>query len=72
VDAAQEQVSAIERLMRSGRWDTLPEKLQQTANLRCDNPEATLQELAEMCRPPVSKSAVNHRLRKLLALAAEV
>ena len=71
VDAAQEQVAAIERLMRSGQWDALPDKLRQTAYLRRDNPEATLQELAEMCQPPVSKSAVNHRLRKLLALAAE-
>lgn len=69
VDAAQEQVAAIERLMDSARWPELPDKLRQTAQLRRDNPEATLQELAELSVPPVSKSAINHRLRKLLALA---
>ena len=69
VDAAQEQVNAIERLMSSEQWAALPDKLRQTAQLRCDNPEATLQELAELSTPPVSKSAINHRLRKLLALS---
>ena len=70
VDAAQEQVGAIEQLMDSAQWDELSPVLQQTAQLRRDNPEATLQELAELSDPPVSKSAINHRLRKLLALAA--
>lgn len=69
VDAAQEQVGAIERLMVSALWPDLPDKLKQTAQLRCGNPEATLQELAELSEPPVSKSAINHRLRKLLSLA---
>ena len=69
VDAAQEQVAAIEQLMRSQVWDTLPDKLRATAKLRCDNPEATLQELADLCQPPVAKTAINHRLRKLMKLA---
>ena len=69
VDAAMEQVAAIERLMDSELWTTLPPKLRQTAKLRCDNPEATLTELAELCEPPVTKSAMNHRLRKLMTLA---
>ena len=47
------------------------EKLQQTAQLRRDNPEATLSELAEMPDPPVSKSAMNHRMRKLIELSKE-
>ena len=69
VDAAMEQVAAIERLMDSELWITLPPKLRQTAKLRCDNPEATLTELAELCEPPITKSAMNHRLRKLMTLA---
>ncbi len=72
VDAAQEQVAAIEQLMNSALWPDLPDKLRCTARLRCDNPEATLQELAELCEPPVTKSAINHRLRKLLALAGSI
>ena len=39
--------------------------------LRREHPEATLAELAELHEPPTSKSAINHRMRKLLALAAE-
>ena len=41
------------------------------ALLRREHPEATLSELAELHEPPTSKSTVNHRMRKLLALAAE-
>ena len=50
---------------------TQPEKLRQTAALRREYPETTLSELAELHEPPISKSAVNHRMRKLLSLAAE-
>lgn len=71
VDASIGQVAAIEALQREGILDTLPEKLRQTALLRLENPEATLQELAEMVQPPVTKSAMNHRMRKLLELAGE-
>lgn len=71
VDASMEQVAAIRRLQKRGQLDTLPPKLKETALLRLHNPEATLQELADMPDPPVSKSAMNHRMRKLVALAAE-
>ena len=46
-------------------------KLQITAQMRLRNPEATLAELAGMSNPPVSKSAINHRMRKLVELAKE-
>ena len=71
VDAAQEQLAALRTLEAQGRLDSLPEKLLQTALLRREHPEATLSELAELHEPPTSKSTVNHRMRKLLALAAE-
>lgn len=71
VDAAQEQIAAIRRLEASGRLETLPEKLRETAALRRANPEATLTELAEMMNPPLSKSAMNHRMRKLIQLSKE-
>lgn len=71
VDAAGEQIAAIRTLERRGILQTLPEKLRDTARMRLENPEATLAELAEMCQPPVSKSAVNHRMRKLAELAKE-
>ena len=69
VDAAQDQLAAIRRLRKSGEWDRLPQKLRETAALREENPEATLQELGEMFDPPLTKSAVNHRMRKLIELS---
>ena len=71
VAAAQEQLAAIRKLEERAVLETQPEKLQQTAKLRREYPETTLSELAELHEPPISKSAVNHRMRKLLALAAE-
>lgn len=67
--AAQEQLEAIRTLQAAGLLEQLPDKLQLTAALRLENPELTLSELAEVFDPPVSKSCLNHRLRKLLELA---
>lgn len=72
VDASIGQLAAIRKLEENGVLRTLPQKLQQTAQLRRDNPEATLSELAEMPDPPVSKSAMNHRMRKLIELSKEL
>jgi len=69
VDAAQTQLAAIRRIEASGVLESLPEKLKETARLRLENPEATLTELAAMFDPPVTKSCLNHRLRKLVELA---
>ena len=64
--------AAIAKLRDSARWERLPEKLQQTAQLRLDYPEDSLAQLAERCEPPVTKSCINHRLRKLMEEADEV
>lgn len=69
VDAAMEQLEALRVLEARGALDSLPEKLKEAAFLRRENPELTLTQLAELCDPPVSKSALNHRLRKLMAIA---
>ena len=71
VDAALEQTAAISRLAESGRLALLPEKLRQAAQLRLDNPEMSLQQLAERSDPPVSKSCMNHRMRRLMEEARE-
>ncbi len=72
VDAAQGQLEAIRLLEKRGALDGLPEKLKEAALLRQENPELTLTQLAELCDPPVSKSALNHRLRKIMLLAQEL
>ena len=71
VDAALEQVEAIERFARTRGLDALPDKLRQTAELRLAHPELTLSQLSALFDPPVTKSCLNHRLRKLMELAGE-
>lgn len=69
VEAAQSQGAAIRKLQAAGRLQELPDKLQETAALRLEYPELSLSELAEEFDPPVTKSCLNHRLRKLVELA---
>lgn len=69
VNAAQAQIEAIERLEGSGALERLGEKLRETARLRLENPEASISELAAMTQPPVTKSCLNHRLRKIMELS---
>ena len=72
VEAAQSQGAAIRRLHAAGRLAELPDKLQETAALRLAHPELSLSELAEAFDPPVTKSCLNHRLRKLMELAGKL
>lgn len=71
VQAAQSQIEAIRRLEARGELAKLPEKLQETARLRLENPELSLAQLAETASPPMTKSCLNHRLRKLMELGKE-
>ncbi|MCR5664930.1 MAG: DNA-binding protein WhiA [Oscillospiraceae bacterium] len=72
VAAAQEQIEAIRRLVRARGLDALPEPLRDTALLRIANPEASLSDLALLSSPPVTKSCLSHRLRKIAELAQTV
>ena len=71
VEAAMSQVEAIRRLEKAGTLITLPDKLREVAALRLAHPEDTLAQLAQRCDPPITKSALNHRLRKLVELGKE-
>jgi len=66
VSAAQAQLAAIRLLDKRVGLVNLPEKLRDTALLRVSNPEASMKELAQLAMPPVTKSCLNHRMRKLL------
>ncbi|MDR2358077.1 MAG: DNA-binding protein WhiA [Oscillospiraceae bacterium] len=70
VEAAQQQIDAINRLNAARGLDGLPEKLRQTAYLRLEHPELSLAELGGLCLPPVTKSCVNHRMRKLTNMSS--
>ena len=67
--AASKQSEAIEKLIKSGKFEELPSELKELAKLRLENPEMTLSELGAALSEPISRSGVNHRLRKLMALA---
>lgn len=71
VDAAQEQLEAIRRLYALNRVEQLPPRLKETIILRETYPELTLRELAEEFEPPITKSCLNHRLRKLVELSRQ-
>lgn len=72
VRAASRQVEDILYLRDTVGLATLAEGLEEIALLRLEYPEATLAELGEMLHPPVGKSGVNHRLKKLSAIADEM
>lgn len=70
-DAAGEQLEAIRSLKETGRLARLPKELQTTAKKRLEYPEATLGELAALHEPPLTKSGLNHRLKKLVETAKQ-
>ena len=69
VDAAAAQIETIERIKAAGMYEALPDRLKQTAVLRLENPELSIKELADISAPPVTKSCMNHRMRKLAQIA---
>ena len=71
VEAAQEQLLAIRTLKELGLMEHLPAKLLQAAIAREEHPESSLTELASMMEPPITKPAMNHRLKKLVEIAKE-
>ena len=72
VAAAQEQLNAIKKVDREIGIPNLPEGLQQAAFLRIANPDMSLADLALLSDPPVTKSCLNHRLKKLVEMAKQI
>ncbi len=69
--ASQIQVDAIAAIRAAGLFAALPDELKETATLREDFPELSLADLAAKHSPAITKSGLNHRLKKLLALAGK-
>lgn len=72
VNAAVKQIEAIKQIKLSGRFGNLTDNLQEMAELRLANPEASLTELGKMTNPPIGRSGVNHRLKAIMKLAEEI
>jgi len=71
VTSAQQQLMLIDRLEQRVGLENLSPPLREIAILRRRHPEVSMKELGRMCEPPLSKSAVNHRFRKLAAIERE-
>ena len=72
VSAAMKQIADIEYIRDTVGFESLPPGLAEIAKVRLEKPEATLKELGEELEPPVGKSGVNHRLRKLCETAEQL
>ena len=70
VEAVAKQTDAIKKIQANLGLETLKKDLRETAQARLDNPDETLNELAEILG--VTKSCLNHRLRKIVAIADEI
>ena len=71
-DAAGVQLDAIRAIESGPGLDALPPALQETALLRIANPSCSLTDLAQLACPPVTKSCMNHRIRKLMEYSREL
>ena len=72
LDASRKQAEAIRRISLTRGLFTLPPALREIARLRIENQELSLQQLGEMMDPPVGKSGVNHRMRRLMEIAGQI
>lgn len=72
ISAAQDVISDIKMLIGTEEYENLPDNVKELAKLRVENPDASLKELGELLDPPLGKSGVNHRLRKLSDLAKKM
>lgn len=69
IEASIIQRAAIKRLMDNGKFETLPEELQEIALLRTANPEASLTDLCKLSPVSITRSGMNHRLQRIVAAA---
>jgi cell division protein WhiA len=72
VNAAVRKVESIKLIQRELGLQRLPQNLREIAELRLNYPDESLKELGEMLNPPVGKSGINHRLRKIEKIAEEI
>lgn len=72
VAAAMKQIMAVEKIEEKKSLSWLPEKLREVALLRKEHPDISIKELGEMCDPPLKKSGINSRLKKIEEIASKL
>ncbi len=70
--AAERQIEDIELIDKTIGLSSLPDNLQEIADLRYNNPDYNLKELGQALNPPISRSGANHRLAKLSEIAEDI
>ena len=69
INAAIEQIAAIKKLQKDGKFNKLDDNLKEIAILRVENPDISLVELGKLLKEPIGKSGVNYRLKKIMEIA---
>lgn len=69
VVAGARQIDAITRIKNSGSYSKLSDELKKICDIRCEFPDVSLEELRMKLQPPISKSCLNHRLRRIVEIA---
>ena len=72
LDAGNAQADAIRKIKRTIGFSSIDENLRELAEIRLEHPDATLKELSEMLTEKISKSGINHRLKKLVEIAERI
>ena len=72
VNAAVKQIDDIQYIEKTKGLKYLPDGLRQIAEIRLEEPELSLYDLGQKLTPPLGKSGVNHRLRKISEIAGEL
>lgn len=71
INASIEQIAAIKKLKKTGKFNKLNDNLKEIANLRLENPDLPLVDLGKLLKNPIGKSGVNYRLKKIVDIAKE-
>ncbi|MBQ7717741.1 MAG: DNA-binding protein WhiA [Clostridia bacterium] len=72
LNAAFVQKEAIKKIKEAGKFEMLPKHLAEVANMRLEHPDASLNALAELLGTKISRSAINHRFKKIIQIAEEI
>ena len=72
VEASRKQMESITKIVETKGIKYLPEKLQEVAILRIEHPEISIAQLGELCNPPLKKSGINNRLKKIEEIAEKL
>jgi len=72
ISAAYKQLMAIEKLEKNNVIEKLPQELKEICLLRKENPEMSLSDLTNLCGSKITKSGINHRLKKIIEIANKI